>query len=736
MAMGGFTLTTRNPDSWEGYYYGSSHVAGPGNNGFIKPNTLQINDIIDYTEMLVLQGCDWDTTMQISGGWPSMVCRYFKRLGIKQVYISPDCNFQNAAHPDKWIPVIPGKDDVLLCAVAHTWLKEDTWDKEYVKTHAVGMDYIEDYIMGRIDDKVEKTPEWAAPLCGVPAWTIKALARQWASKRTSTMHHCGGSAVRGPYTHNYARWEYILMGMQGLGAPGRNITGDYQGAHAPNQGMFAMDAWNLGNGAMGLGPSNKLGGPMMFAYPPPVKQLLPKTRVAEALLNGSCEFYGECGFMLFGMATPPSDQFVKYTYPIPEDEGGTKVHMILQDEACQIGCWCDSNKFIHAVRSDDIECYVIQHPWMEKDCLFADILLPVTTNYEEEDIGSGGSQYSMAFYYNQPVQPIGESRTDIDIDLSIAKKMEEYGGIYEGIYNTLTEGKPLMQWGEEAFETSGCVEDGYTWDELKEKGYLMQPVKEGWDQGDHCLIKFYQDPENNPLQTPSGKLEFYSEAIAEGTPGCIERKGYPICIGAATLEKDGWPLDESLLGEKCKTYPLLMNAQHPRWKLQSQEDDVPWLREIPTCKIKGYDGYMYEPVWINPKEADERGLKTGDIVKVYNDRGIELGAAYVTERIRPGVVHMDHGSNNDMINCDDDDYENRANKWINRAGTLNNISPDYLKSKYLGSFMIVSSYLVEVTKVSGEEMQEWREKYPEAFARDYDPAYGTLFGKYMVEEEK
>jgi trimethylamine-N-oxide reductase (cytochrome c) len=734
MGCGDYTRSTRNPDSWEGYYYGASHVSGACLNGFVKPNSLQVLENGQNAEMIVYQGCDWDTTAQTQGGWPSRIVRWYRHLGIKQIYIAPDMNFQNASNPDKWIPVIPGRDDALQCAIVHTWLKEDTWDKEYVATHTVGMEYIEDYIMGRSDDMVEKTPEWAAPLCGVPAWTIKALARQWASKRTSTMHHCGGSYIRGPYTHECARWEPVMMGMQGLGAPGRNWTGDYEGAHSPTTGLMVSGIWNMGGGVTGVGPCAQLGGIAMTEFPPRVSQHVPKTRVSEAILEGHLEFYGTAGFMMFGMGNPPSDQWTKYTYPIPAEDGGTEFHMIIQDHACQTGCWCDSNKYIHALRSDKIECHVIQHIWMEKDCLYADILLPATTNYEEEDSISGGSQKHVIGWHKQPVPPVGESKTDVEIDLLIAQELESYGGIYEGLYEKLTQNKTLKEWAQESFDICGATEAGYTWEDLEGKGYIVQPPPEGWDQVPHCLIQFYQDPENHPLTTPTGKLEFYSEALADGTPDCIERKPYPRCVTGGPAS-EGWPLDESLSSEKAKTYPLVMNAQHPRWREQSQNDDIPWIREIPTCKVKGYDGYMYEPVWINPVDADARDIKTGDIIKIFNNLGIVLGGAWVSERIIPGAVHMDHGANIDMLNTAEDDWEDRINKWIDRAGNINQICPDMCEgdhsSKYLQNFMIVSSYLVEVAKVSGDEMQEWREKYPNAFAKDYDPAYGVLFSAWI-----
>ena len=50
----------------------------------------------------------------------------------------------------------------------------------------MGYQEFEDYVLGK-EDGVAKTPEWASPKCGVPEWTIKALAREWAKKATTTV---------------------------------------------------------------------------------------------------------------------------------------------------------------------------------------------------------------------------------------------------------------------------------------------------------------------------------------------------------------------------------------------------------------------------------------------------------------------------------------------------------------------------------------------------------------------
>ena len=148
-------------------------------------------------------------------------------------------------------------------------------------------------------------------------------------------------------------------------------------------------------------------------------------------------------------------------------------------------------------------------------------------------------------------------------------------------------------------------------------------------------------------------------------------------------------------------------------------DDVPWLREIPTCKVKGPDGYLYEPVWIHPSVAAERGIENGDIVKIFNERGAVLGGAYVTERIIPGVVYQDHGARVDLIT-----------DGLDRGGSNNLIAPTNTSSKNCTG-MATSGYLVQLEKVTLAQLEEWMREFPEAFKRDYDPVYGPVFSGWV-----
>ena len=128
---------------------------------------------------------------------------------------------------------------------------------------------------------------------------------------------------------------------------------------------------------------------------------------------------------------------------------------------------------------------------------------------------------------------------------------------------------------------------------------------------------------------------------------------------------------------------------------------------------------------MHPTEAAKRDIEHGDIVKIFNDRGIVLAGAYVTERLRPGVVYIDHGARADAIKVGE----------IDRGGAINTISPDGIISENCVG-QATSGYLVQVGRLSGTEMDEWRRDYPDAFERKYEPAGGLRFDAWVIKEDK
>ena len=688
----GYTYQVRQPDSWEGWFWGAKHVWGGQPVGKGSSRNL-LYDISRNCEMMLMWGCDMETaTWGWGGQQSSKYCFWLTELGVKQVYICPDVNYGCAVHADKWIPILPNTDAALHLAIIYVWLAEDTWDKEYVDTHVVGFDELKQYVLGT-QDGIPKTPKWAEPITGVPARTIKALARQWAKKPTTIAHCNGGGKIRSAYSTEPARLEICCLGMQGLGKPGRNqmsfiewqLLGDYSAA--PRSEFV---------------PTMMVGSHMWPTSYPETPSYIPRTLIAQALTGdytpeNPLTWYGYC---VAGL--PSEGQFIKYQYPMP---GAREIRMVWTDVPCWTTCWNGGNMMIEALRSAKIECVVAQHPWLENDCLMADIILPISTKYEEEDISIDAATGNFNFMYleEQCIEPVGESKSDWEAVGEVAKKM--------GLYEEFCGGKTVQDFIRTIFENSG-VQQCISYEEFASKKYYAIPTADDWEKDPCGFQLFCEDPENNPLRTPSGLLEFYSESLAKNFPDDDERPPLPKYIPYGESHQ------ESLSSPRSKEYPYLLVTNHPRWRVHANMDDISWFREIQTCKVKGPDGYQYEPVWLNPKEADKLGVTTGDVVKIFNNRGYVLGGVYKTERVMPGIVYQDHGARMDPI----------VPGSADRGGANNLIAPTTTTSKNCAG-EATNGYLVNIEKCDLELLAK---EHHEAMSRTYDGANGVDISNWII----
>jgi trimethylamine-N-oxide reductase (cytochrome c) len=383
--------------------------------------------------------------------------------------------------------------------------------------------------------------------------------------------------------------------------------------------------------------------------------------------------------------------------------------MIWTDAPCQVTCWNDGHLHSRAYQDESIECIVAQHPWLENDCYYADIILPVSTKHEMHDIANDLSSGGFVSVYKvEPCcPPVGESLTDFDVCAKIAEKLgKDYYDAYTG---NMSEEERVRLF----YKASGC-EERMSWEEFNKRKIFVVPCKPDAQELPAGLVKFYEDPENHPLSTPTGLLEYFSTAIAKHAPDDEERPPVPRWI------EKGESHDERLSSQRADKYPLLCMSNHGRWRMHAQCDDIIWNREVETMKIRAKDGYQYEPCWLHPSEAEKRGIKHGDIVKVFNERGVVLCAAYVTERLIPNVCYVDHGSRHDPI----------IPGYLDRGGAINCITPTNITSKR-STGMATSGFLVEVEKVTDEEMAQWRREYPEAFQRKIDPAFGVCLEGWL-----
>ncbi|NLB28850.1 MAG: molybdopterin-dependent oxidoreductase, partial [Clostridiales bacterium] len=659
--LGGYTIQMRNNDSWEGYFWGSKNVWGGEPVGELQPSGNLWPDIAKHSEQLLFWAADPEVTaVGFDGYMASRLCQWLHSLGIKYVAVAPALNYTACLYADKWIPILPNTDAAMFLAIAHVWLTEGTYDREYVETHTVGSEEFFDYVLGNAGDKTPKTPAWASEKCGVNEWTIKAVAREWAKKVTSLTIGNGGPGIRGAFSTEPARLQSILLGMQGLGKPGIHHAKwiewglhtpvypmPYQGeelVHVPHRAELTRpygsktdlsDALagarstkksklvtlaEQGGGHYELGELEssleELAALLKVTDTPPA-QSIPKCMIHDAILKDHIEWYG-----LYSFCGPAEEQWTKHEFPRP---GCSRIHMVWTDSPCMVTCWNDGFSYVKAMRSDEVEFMLAQHPWLENDCYLADIILPVATKFELEDIcddSSGGVLTSV--YHEQPAcPPVAESRSDFDCVASVARAIsEDMFMAYTGD-NIATARVVELFW-------RGCgVAHLDKDDEFHKNGIFIVPADPKIQEKPVGIRPFAEDPVNNPLSTPTGKLEFTSTKIKEHFPGDRERPPYPQWVEKSELH------DERLSGERARDYPLLCVSNHGRWRFHANLDDVTWSREVETMKIRAKDGYQYEPAWLHPKTAAERGIRHGDIVKVQNERGTVLCGAYLTERLIP-----------------------------------------------------------------------------------------------------
>jgi len=189
-----------------------------------------------------------------------------------------------------------------------------------------------------------------------------------------------------------------------------------------------------------------------------------------------------------------------------------------------------------------------------------------------------------------------------------------------------TEGRDERAWLRHLYEEwrSRVKDDGGsapTFDEFWETGFLETS---GADADLVLLQRFRADPAATPLGTPSGKLEIFSATI--------DRFGYDDCKGHPTwLEPVEW-----LGAPMAQRFPLQLIANNPTTRLHSQLDVGAFSQ---SSKVRGR-----EPIRLHPADAAARGIRSGDVVRVFNDRGSCLAGAVVTDAVRPRVVQLSTGA--------------------------------------------------------------------------------------------
>lgn len=556
------------------------------------------NDDSVNSRLVVMFGNNPHETRMSGGGELFVTQEAKRRSGHRVIVIDPRYTDTAMNLADEWVPIRPATDAALVAGFAHVMIREGLLDREFLDRYCSGFDdahlppeaparaSYESYILGRGPDGVEKTPEWAEEITGVPAETIRRLAREIATTKP-----CSINSGWGPQRHsngeNQARAPMVLAAMIGqIGIPGGG-TGEREGyAQLP---MAAFPA--LTN---------------------PVRPLLPFFRWTDAIVAGRGM---GCHDGIRDNRDRNSNANVEHDIVL-----GSNIKFIWNYASnALVNQHGDINRTLEILADENLcETIVAIDNQMSVSARYADYVLPDTTTAEQLDLAVQGSAGNMGYTIlaNRAIEPLYDSLPVYEQMAGIAEKL--------GVREQFTEGRTQEDWVRWLLDESRKrIPDLPSFEELLEIGIWRKKLPS------HIpLQEFRADPEGHPLATPSGKIEIFSSNLhrmSRTWPAEPGQEIHPIPVFARTREVPGDPLQER--------FPLQCIGHHDRQRTHSTYGNSPWLKEAHP-----------HGVWINPADADPRGIRSGDQVIIRNDRGQVQVEAIVTPRIARGVVSVPQGA--------------------------------------------------------------------------------------------
>ncbi|WP_187991364.1 molybdopterin-dependent oxidoreductase [Escherichia coli] len=324
----------------------------------------------------------------------------------------------------------------------------------------------------------------------------------------------------------------------------------------------------------------------------------------------------------------------------------------------------DTNRLIKAWQKP--EMIVVSECYWTAAAKHADIVLPITTSFERNDLTMTGDYSNQHIVpMKQAVAPQFEARNDFDVFADLAELLKPGG---KEIY---TEGKDEMAWLKFFYDAAqkGARAQRVTmpmFNAFWQQNKLIEMRRSEKNEQYVRYGDFRADPVKNALGTPSGKIEIYSKTL--------EKFGYKDCPAHPTwLAPDEW---KGTADEK----QLQLLTAHPAHRLHSQLNYAE-LR-------KKYAVADREPITIHTEDAARFGIANGDLVRVWNKRGQILTGAVVTDGIKKGVVCVHEGAWPDLEN------------GLCKNGSANVLTAD-IPSSQLANACAGNSALVYIEKYTG-----------------------------------
>ncbi len=568
--------------------------------------------------------------------------------------VDPQYTDSAASYDAWWIPIKPNTDAAMLAGMAHHIFANNWQDQKFIDKFCQGMDAgtmpkqfadrqnFKDYILGKYDN-TPKTPEWAEKICGVPAADIKKLAEMYARTKPAALK-ASWAPGRASYGEQYNRMAAALQAMTGnIGILGGSAEGVGKGWH-PEAVAYPYDQYaNVWYASI----KSDRWAHCVLNYPNVKREEI-------GLWPRADQWDGKIPNIkaIFWHGSDWFNQLTNINKEIRGDQeaGAGRLHGFDHHPLRLVGRRAVS-------RSPPISS---ARTW---PC-------PGTRGITT----SIGPRLSSRWASRRPISRCSPSWPTAS--KSSIRTVKDFGKRYN----------PRAP--RDYFQNNDATDEAYLADWWSNKVQKHQGVSMSWaDFKKHGVYKFELDrpqvafeaqiQHGKPFATPSGKIEILSTTLANIKDWTKTQYGYEIPYIPKWIE----PF-ESLNHEKARKYPFHMITPHPRWRTHSIFHNIPWLRET----------YQQE-ITISARDAEKRGIKTGDIVEVWNDRGKVVVPAYVTERCMPGVVVLYEGAWMDL-----------AKDGTDRAG-----NPDFLtldQPSPAGAFAY-NTILVDFKKTSLDHHPGW-----------------------------
>ncbi|MBY6019637.1 DMSO/selenate family reductase complex A subunit [Ferrimonas balearica] len=588
------SYSTHQVDTATQYTYGIGSVILNG----LGSSTREI----ERSDLVLCFGYNPQETFMSGGGVSYEWSEALHRSDAEVIMIDPRYTESAGGKEQQWLPIRPGTDAALVAGIVYALWEIGAVDDAHVDRYAVGWTEAslpesakgknasyKAYILGDRDG-VAKTPEWAASMTAVPAATIRELAAKLHRSKAPFIQ-MGWGLQRQANGENSARAIYTLVAIVGkFGLPGTsNAVGAHNGTHAYiTPGIPA-----------GANPVTK--SIPCFLWTDAIERDLqqePMTALTHDVLDSQ----------------RPGDPTVQLE---------RNIRAIIVAGSNMLGNQHSNINRTHrllAAEDSKVDFVLVSEIYMTPTARFADILLPEITQFETEDLVCDGwhsGDMANLLATTAAIAPRGESRSAYDICADIAERF--------GIRQTFTEGRTKAEWVRHLWQTpqassSLSLPD---FDEAKAHGVYREYLpasKPGF-------ADFRADPQANPLKTPSGKIEIYSEAIANLTKDWDLPEGDEV----TALPEFRAPWEGGVTDDP--DYPFQVAVYHTKGRAHSSFHSHKVLREA-----------IQDALWINPEDAAALGIQNNDTVRVSSRRGVIVVPARVTPRVMPGVAGLGQGA--------------------------------------------------------------------------------------------